>query len=440
MPNPTKLRMKNLKIAACLATVSMVLAMDAAASLNEQGNIHESPEGAGGDFPHHAASVTFDEQLTLSALVESTMERHPQAVVLQAGQKSVEAEQKYGRRWFPDVAELSGFHMSDQQFDDIGAYENEAGLSVPLWLPGEKKAHSELGEAMSVTQTSRDREFRWYVSGLLRRQLWQLMVSRRDWELAKEQEQRLADLLEQVSLFTDVGDTSRADLLDTMQELAIWKAETMTLEAEYQDAAREYNALTGSFVVPASTLEPLSETRELDENHPVLQRALDQYSESSAATEVAGQENTARPSVNVFWRNFRGDRNAPGVDALGLGFSLPLGKSPARGPEIARAHEELARAEAQLLQIRRDLDLQLHEAQHQAHVTEQKLENSHAMMKAATEKYELDKLSFELGEISVRQWLRRLSEYKDIERSHELLLLQKGAAVAAYNQAVGESL
>ena len=62
------------------------------------------------------------------------------------------------------------------------------------------------------------------------------------------------------------------------------------------------------------------------------------------------------------------------------------------------------------------------------------------MMKAATEKYELDKLSFELGEISVRQWLRRLSEYKDIERSHELLLLQKGAAVAAYNQAVGESL
>ena len=128
--------------------------------------------------------------------------------------------------------------------------------------------------------------------------------------------------------------------------------------AEYQDAAREYNALTGSFVVPASTLEPLSETRELDENHPVLQRALDQYSESSAATEVASQENTARPSVNVFWRNFRGDRNAPGVDALGLGFSLPLGKSPARGPEIARAHEELARAEAQLLQIRRDLDLE----------------------------------------------------------------------------------
>ena len=40
----------------------------------------------------------------------------------------------------------------------------------------------------------------------------------------------------------------------------------------------------------------------------------------------------------------------------------------------------------------------------------------------------------------MQEWLRRLSGYKEIQRSHEMLLLQKDAAIAAYNQAVGETL
>jgi tRNA threonylcarbamoyladenosine modification (KEOPS) complex Cgi121 subunit len=52
----------------------------------------------------------------------------------------------------------------------------------------------------------------------------------------------------------------------------------------------------------------------------------------------------------------------------------------------------------------------------------------------------MDKLAFELGEIPLREWLRRLAQQKQIERAHELLLLQQGAAIASYNQAVGETL
>ena len=63
---------------------------------------------------------------------------------------------------------------------------------------------------------------------------------------------------------------------------------------------------------------------------------------------------------------------------------------------------------------------------------------SHAA--AASERFELDKLAYDLGEFSTSEWLRRLSRLKNIERSHELLLIQQGAAIAAYNQAVGESL
>ena len=389
---------------------------------------------------HEEADIILDPRLGLSELLETTLERHPQAFVLRAGRERVAAEEAFSSRWFPEAMELSGFHLSDRQLDDIGVYENEANLSFPLWLPGEKKAQNALSESVAAAQASRDAEFRWAVSGLLRRQLWNLTVARRQWELAAEQENRLQEVLEQVSIFHEAGDLSRADLLSTMQELAIWKAETMTLEAGYRDAIREYHALTGNRNVPADISEPLTQTQEPTDCHPALQNALDRLAEASAETEAVRQANSARPSVNVFWREFRGDRASPDVNALGLGFSMPLGKSPAQGPQVARANESLAVAEAALLQTRRELDLQIHEARHLLNTTREQLENSQLMVDAANEKYHLDQLSFELGEISVRQWLRRLSELKEIQRSHELLLMQQGAAIAAYNQAAGETL
>lgn len=389
---------------------------------------------------HEEAGIVLDEQLTLPALLGRTLEHHPQAGVIRAGQDTAAAEEAFGDRWFPDAAELSGFHLSDSTLDDTGFYENEASLNFPLWLPGEKKAQVALGEASAANQSSRERAFRWRVSGLLRQQSWRLARARRHWELALEQEQRLQEVYEQVALFTEVGDTSRSDLLSTMQELATWKSETIELEAEYQDAAREFAALTGSHSMPSDLTETLTGRQDIGNDHPAMQQALDQLAKSSAAAEVVSQGNTARPSVNIFWRDFRGERNTPDVNALGLGFSMPLGKSPSRRPEIAQANEELAMAEARLLQTRRELDLQLHEARHLLHTTEQQLALSEQMMEAARERHRLDELAFDLGEISVRQWLRRLSETKEIQQSHELLLLQQGAAVAAYNQAAGESL
>jgi cobalt-zinc-cadmium efflux system outer membrane protein len=309
-----------------------------------------------------------------------------------------------------------------------------------MWLPGEKKAQTRLGEVLSASRSSDEAELRWHVSGQLRQQLWQLKLSVRQWELAVEQEQRLAEVLTQVTLFAEAGELSRADQLATMEELAIWKGETMLLEAGYMDAIRLYRSYTGLEVVPAQIDETLSELTAINENHPALRQSMDHLAESSASTDLVRERSNLRPSLDLFWRGFRGDRRSPDVDALGIGFVMPLGKSPRREPQVAKAYEEYAGAQADLLETRRALELELHEANHVLHVTRERLENSKIMVKAATERHQLDKLAFELGEFSTREWLRRLSRFREVERSHELLLIQQGAAIAAYNQAVGESL
>jgi len=389
---------------------------------------------------HEEGSIEIDDQFTLAALGEMTRERHPDAAWLAARDATVKAEQSYADRWFPDSTQLSAFHLSDQPLDDTGMYETEVAVSFPLWMPGEKKSQARLAETLSASQPAREAEFRWRVSAEIRKSLWGLLITRRQWELALEQENRLSEVLEQATIFEEAGDLSRGDQLAVMQELAIWKAETMNLEAAYQDSIRSYHSLTGAESVPADYSEPLNPLHEITEDHPALLQALDEVAELSAAVEVVRKGNSFRPSLQVFWRGTRPEDYAQTVHALGVGFELPLGRSPRRGPEAALAGEALARAEGNLLRLKRQLDLDLHEAEHQLYTVQRQLENSEIMLDAAGQRYEMDQLALELGEISTREWLRRLSEFKDIQRSHELLLMQREAAIAAHNQAVGESL
>lgn len=389
---------------------------------------------------HDAEPLQTDANLTLAALLDATLARHPEAFVLAAQAETGDAESRYARRWLPDTTGLNGYHMSDKAFDDTGAYENQVALTFPLWLPGEKSAQTRLGEVMTIAQASNAAELRWRVSGQVRQLLWQLEAARRQWQLALEQEQRLSEVMAQVTLFAESGELSRADQLATMEELATWKGETMLLEAEYMDAMRSYRSFTGQGAIPENINENLSEVQGVSEDHPALRRALDRLAEKSAATDVVRERSNSRPSVDVFWRDYRGDRFTPVIDSLGIGFAIPIGKSPRREPETAKAYEAVAAAQADLFETKRQLELQLHEASHVLHTTRERLENSETLVEAANERLRLDKLAFELGEFSTTEWLRRLSRFKEIERSHELLLIQQGAAVAAYNQAVGETL
>lgn len=389
---------------------------------------------------HEGSPISFDEQLTLHDLAVAARERHPDLGLLAAQQGRANAEQDYAGRWFPESSLLRGYHLSDSAFDDIGLYEDEIAVSLPLWMPGERKSRSSLASALSTSTASGEAEFNWRVSSELRTALWQLIAARRQWELAGEQEANLAKVLEQAIIFEEAGEISKGDRLAVLQELATWKAETMSLEAQYQDAARSFRALTGAGSLPADFTEELSTTEEIHEDHPALRMARDRMRELSAAVEAMRQGNNFRPSLQLFWRGQRPDQASSQLDSIGIGFELPLGRSPSRGPEIALVNEALAQAEAQYLRQQRELGLQLHEAEHTLHTTELQLTNSYELMNAAEQRRGLDQLALELGEISMQEWLRRLSGYKTIQRTHELLLLQKGAAIAAYNQAVGETL
>lgn len=397
-------------------------------------------QGASADHEQEQGILRFDDRLSLHALFEGARQRHPELGILDAQQQRASAESRFADRWFPDSASAFGYHLSDRPLDDFGMYEDELAMSLPLWMPGEKRARTRLAEATAAVARNGAADFDWRVSGEVREALWKVLQARRAWELAVAQEADLAELLNQAQLLEETGEISRGDRLAVLQQLGSWRAETLSKEAEYQDAVRGYRALSGAAELPAAFEEMRSSQEGITDDHPALQLAREQVTEVSALLDSVQQGNNFRPSIQIYWRNTRPDERSPADAALGVGFELPLGRSPSRGPEAAMVNEALARAQAQLLRQQRELQLQLHEAEHTLHTIELQLDNSAELMAAAESRRELDALELELGEIPVQEWLRRLVGFRAIQRDHELLQLRHGAAVAAYNQAVGESL
>lgn len=417
----------------CVAAVILSLALPL------QGRAEFAPVAPDDEHGGEPALVT-DPALTLTELLQQTAARHPQAGLLDARARRVDAETELSERWLPDSTRLSGYRLTDRPLDDTALVEDEVALNLPLWMPGERRARGALASALSTGLHARTAEFRWQVSGELRQSLWAVVIARRDWELARGQEARLSGVLRETQTLEQAGDVARGDRLAVEQELAQWRAESFAREARYRDAVRGYRALTGAAALPEQVTEAQSALHVIDDRHPALQAARDRIAEASAALDVVREGNTTRPSLQVFWRANRPEQRSPRIDALGIGFEIPLGRSPSRAPDIAQANEQIAGAEADYLARRRQLELDLHEAVHRLHTLDLQLANSETLLAAASERQSIDSVALELGEISMREWLRRQAEFKDIERSHELLRLQRDAAVAAYNQAVGESL
>lgn len=398
------------------------------------GNARASEDG------EDTLTLAVSDQLTLVELAEAARQRHPELGMVAARNARARSEQAYADHWFPDSTQLSGFHISDRALDNTGFYEDEVSLSVPLWLPGEKKTQNLLAEAALETSESASAAFSWRVSGEVRRALWDVLLTQRDLELAMQQEAQLELVLEQAVILEEAGDIALGDRLAVDQELASWRSEMLNLEAYYQDALRYYLALTAVDALPRDPNETRSSVEAISDEHPALRFARDRFEQASATLATKQESNTFRPAVQLYWRGTRPDQPSQRIDALGVGLQLPLGKSPARKPELAILNEEMARAQADYLALRRELELGLHEAEHTLHTIGRQLENAQVLMDAAEQRQELDRLSLELGDISVQEWLRRQQSYRDILRMYERLLLQHDAAIAAYNQAAGESL
>ena len=108
--------------------------------------------------------------------------RQPEQAAAQARRDASQAQRAAADRWTPEPPALQASLKTDRLTGNDGAYEIEAGVSVPLWLPRERALTQAQADAEGLAQESRLRAMQWRLAGQLREAWWA-------WQLALLEQQ-----------------------------------------------------------------------------------------------------------------------------------------------------------------------------------------------------------------------------------------------------------
>ena len=375
---------------------------------------------------------------TLSEVVQASVARHPDYGLIEARRKVQSGYREQAGSLFGGDPSLDLSATGDTFGSDFGYEEYIAGLSAPIWLPGQRKAKSAIADNLTLLADSELVKLTWEVAGEVLERAWALRIAESDMKQSMKQWAAARALVQDIRHRYEVGEVSRNDLLLAQQDLV--EAESSHQEARnaMENARLAWFNYTGLEDIPED-LAGFSEVRggqDLDQ-HPLLLAALASVNTAFAKAEDARAQRRAPPVVSLFAKRDRGDRREDYTDSLGLAFSIPLGTRAPAAPAIAEAEAERTRSEAEAKRRRRDLQLRLSQA-------EQELANAVRLLKLAQQKQDyansrlkLAKRAFELGEMDLYQLLLARRQSNQATRDLKLRRLEKARAAARRNLALG---
>ncbi|MGI9287136.1 MAG: TolC family protein [Pseudomonadales bacterium] len=387
---------------------------------------------------HHHIDVGADADLTLVTVLQAAVERYPLIVELDARAKEAGAWNKRGRSWIAGSPALSLHYQTDEYSDDNGLEEFESSIELPLWRWGERSATKKLGKAFASEASFAQDALRWEVAGKLRGVLWEMALTDNDARLAKQSLEIARRLSSTVERRYQLGDVARADLL--LAQSTVLEKETALLEAEAAqvDAQRTYRSLTGIIRYPEEFEESLSSKEVLDEQHPLLAFAEAELGRARAARRYTARAAKDNPSLLAGPRRERSANDVVVENSIGVTLRIPFGGGAHRGTEIAAADRAVATATAQRDRQRRELQIQLHEAEHGLHVAESALKLATARAEIAQLHLVMGDTAFQKGELNLLDLLKLQDNAASATRKASSLAIEVKRNIALYNQASGE--
>ncbi|MGR8918917.1 MAG: TolC family protein [Gammaproteobacteria bacterium] len=378
-----------------------------------------------------------DPGLSLATVVEQATARHPDAVAIAALEREAAAVHDVAATVLSAAPALTVRHNRDTPGEDFGVQEYEAMLELPLKRPGESRAWRHLAAATEALRSSQDGALSWRVAGLVREALWDVVMSRARVALSERAVAEAEALADAVETRVELGDLATIDLLEARARQLQHEAQAVEVRGQLADAVRRYVAVVGHSRIPTRLDEPEPRHPAFDEAHPALVAAAAGVERGAAMTELAGVRALGNPVLSVGPRWERGQSGAPFADTLGVILRLPFGGGDFRQLAEAQAAREGARARSREAEVRRELDLALHEAEHE-------LATTRAAAKLATEAARLGeqrlakvRFAFDAGEADLAALLRAQGSALDTSGRARLLGLETQRAVVRLNQALG---
>ncbi|MDX9706488.1 MAG: TolC family protein [Azospira sp.] len=388
-----------------------------------------------------AALGTFAAPLhaqTLREAVDAAWARQPAARALAARQNEFTArhEAADGILSGPPAATLA--NRNDRLQRNDGLTEWEAGIALPLWLPGYQKRTLALIERERDAFAALADEARWRLAGEVRERWWQHRLTENERMLAERRVAASRRLLADVETRVRAGDLPRIDLNQARSAEAAAKAVLAVAEARQQRSTRSFLTLTGLPSLPAA--EGMNEKpQEADPaaTHPALaplERAVDA---ARARLHIASGNVRDLPELAFAMRRERPLDGASWEGSAGIEIRIPLATDARNRPRVAAANAELIEAEARIPYVREQIAAESEAARHELARAIEAAERAELRHRLSTETEREYARAFALGNIDLPQRLRVEADAFDAELAAARARIEAARAVSRYNQAIG---
>lgn len=340
----------------------------------------------------------------------------------------------------PPSVELS--QRSDRYNRDKGSREQELGLILPLWLPGERSGSQALASAEVEALTARTQLLRLQLANELRQAWWAWQLARNERELGLVRVQNARQLKEDVARRAAAGDLSRADRHQAEGALAAADAALAEADANQQQALRRLQALVGK---PLGEIPPHNEPDPQGENamppalarHPNLLTWSTRSEAARRAQSLAVARSRSNPEISLSTRRDRAGVGEQTDQTWALALRIPFAGGNRHDALVAEANAERIEAETQLELEQDKLDQDLAAARAQMESARQQLAaNEHRARLALENRGFFDK-SFRLGETDLPTRLRIEAEAFEAERQAARSRILLAQSISGWRQALG---
>lgn len=376
-------------------------------------------------------------QVSLADILRAALQLAPGGEMSGAYSAEAAAWQSQANSLFASDPAFVLRHQTDAFGDDLGLREWEAGMEVPLWLPGQRADRRQEAEGLRAQADAYTALRHLEVAGELRDRLWRLLIAREAAARANEALASAQDLETAVKRRVEAGELARAELNLVRKETLVREAELQQAESEATLAEEHYRRYTGADLLPAGPQEPVWAGESLPATHPRLAMVAARAQRARAARDRIRGERRANPSLYIAGLHTRDVSGAPERASVDLQLRVPLGLSSQAAPALAAAERALTESLAELARTRFELGEELHHAESALQAARDRLELADRQHKLAEQGVRLATRAFELGESDLFKLIAARQQAVQAQRELALGALELGQAIARFNQAAG---
>lgn len=224
----------------------LLAALPCAAQTNEDENRQPPQTAMVADnlIVAHLDPIETDPALSLSGLVELTLEKYPDRLVSEALAQEADALAERSDAWVAGSTALALDYFDDRVANNRGAREMSATVEVTTWSWGQRDAGQAVAERAGLSAQKQSAAVKLEVTRLVREALWNMEIANIGLQQAQNALSVSEQLMKKVERRVELGDLPRADLLLAKGEYLQNRALVTQAEAEVMHSRKAYSSLT----------------------------------------------------------------------------------------------------------------------------------------------------------------------------------------------------